>query len=313
MATSNSINFSVNRDDIIQEALELLGVIDAGDTPIANDITTCARTLNMMIKAWQIDGVQIFTVKRGYLFPIKNDHEYTLGTDHYTYSYTKQTIDGAAALGASTVDLTSASDFTDGDNIGIYQDDGTMHWTTGTKSSNTITLGAVTTAAVSDNATVYFYTTKAGRPMEVIEAFLRTDSLNDIPLNVISRKEYSELSNKTTDGSIVDIFYDPQVSTPNLFTWPETGDPRDIVCLWVKRTIEDFDLAADNPDFPQEWYYPIAYNLAVSVGPKFGTPATNQNFMEIKEQAIVWYEKAQNYSSKPEASITFEPCMEGYC
>ncbi|GAG41159.1 unnamed protein product, partial [marine sediment metagenome] len=204
-------------------------------------------------------------------------------------------------------DLADASDFTNGDVIGIYQSDNTMHWTTGIKSGNTITPAVVTTVDADDGATVYFYTALADAPEYVVEANLRNDSLNERPLSVFSRKEYAELSNKTYDGKITEVYFDERVSNPSLFVWPQSSDPRDIVLLWIKRTREDFDAAGDTPDYPQRWYYPLAYNLAVAIGPKFGTPSTSKNYKEVKEQAIIWYEKAQDYDSGPEANVQNQP------
>ena len=308
MATSGSVDFTVDRDEIITEALEQLGVLEAGEIPLDADVTSAARTLNMLIKTWQTDGLNVFSVKRGYLFAEKDKSEYELSTsgDHYTYDYTKDSIDGAVSSGAATVDLSDASSFTDGDNIGIYQSDNTMLWTTGTKVGNTITLGTVTTADISDEATVYFYTDKADHPERIVEGSLLNNSLNERPLEPISRQEWSELSNKTYAGSITEFYFDERVPDSAIFTWPRTSDPRDIMKLWVKRIREDFDAATDNPDFPQRWYFPLAFSLAVAIGPKFGVPATNQNYKEIKEQAITWYEKAQNYDSGPEANVSFE-------
>ena len=309
MTTSGSVDFSITRDEIITEALELLGVLEAGETPTPDDVTSASRTLNMLIKAWQTDGLAVFSIKRAYLFTEQNKSEYTLSAngDHYTYDFTKQSIDGDVASGSNTVELSDASDFNDGDNIGIYQDDGTMLWTTGTKVVNTVTISDVTTDTVSDGATVYFYTDKADCPEKIVEAALRNDSLNERPLIVFSRKEWSELSNKTYDGKVTEVYYDERVANPSLFVWPQSSDPRDLLILWVKRLREDFDSASDTPDFPQRWYFPLAFNLAVTIGPKFGTPSNNPNFKEVKAQAKEWYEKAQNYDSQPESSVYMAP------
>ena len=67
MAVSGSTNFSVTRDDIINEALELLGVLGEGEVANTNQLTSASRTLNMMTKAWQADGLNLFAVQRSYL------------------------------------------------------------------------------------------------------------------------------------------------------------------------------------------------------------------------------------------------------
>ena len=60
MATSGSVDFSITRDNIITEALQLVGVIGEGDTPNTNQKTDCARSLNMMIKFWMAEGMNLF-------------------------------------------------------------------------------------------------------------------------------------------------------------------------------------------------------------------------------------------------------------
>lgn len=60
MSTSGSTNFSVTRDDIINRALGLLGVIPQGGT--VSDYTDAALALNLMIKAWMADGLQLWSL-----------------------------------------------------------------------------------------------------------------------------------------------------------------------------------------------------------------------------------------------------------
>ena len=182
MATSGSVDFAVTRDEIITEALEQLGVLEAGETATTADVTSAAFTLNMLVKTWQTDGLNVFSVKNAFLFTEKSKSEYTLSTngDNYTYSYTKQTIDGAVASGLNSITLTDASSALNGDYIGIYLDDGTMQWTTinGAPAGNVVTLSAALTDDVSDGATVYFYTDKADAPDSIIESSLINNSLN---------------------------------------------------------------------------------------------------------------------------------------
>ena len=57
--------------------------------------------------------------------------------------------------------------------------------------------------------------------------------------------------------------------------WPEPDTVTDVLVLWVQRTLEDLDGATDDVDYPQEWYLPIALNLAMYSSPKYGVPATH--------------------------------------
>ena len=272
MATSGSINLSASRDDIITEALEILGVLAEGTSPSAAQLTSCARTLNYMIKAWQADGINLFAVQQVYLFLIKNQSAYSListTTDHYTASFVETTTSAAALSGASSIVVTSATGISASDKIGVYQD-GTMHWTTvnGAPSGSTVTLTAALTADVASGAVVYAYTSKAKRPMRVLESVVHDE--NDTPIHVGSREEYFNQSSKGTDGRVNTIYFDPQVAAPKLYVWPQTDDERHYLKLYIQRTLEDVDAAADEVDFPQEWYLPLAANLAVLLGPKYG-------------------------------------------
>lgn len=76
MATSSSTNFSVTRDDIIKGALRLCGALAVGETPSADQVTEASEALNMLVKAWQADGMALWA--RG---------EYTLPLTLSTQSY----------------------------------------------------------------------------------------------------------------------------------------------------------------------------------------------------------------------------------
>jgi len=85
MSTSGSIDFIVNRDDIITEALEHMGVLAEGQSPSTEQLTSMSRTLNMMVKAWQADGLNLFTIKKLYVYLEKDKKEYRKAsstTDH---------------------------------------------------------------------------------------------------------------------------------------------------------------------------------------------------------------------------------------
>ncbi len=90
MATSSSTNFAVTRDDIIKGALRLCGALALGETPSADQVSEASDALNMLVKAWQADGMAIWA--RG---------EYTLALTLDAKSYnigTGQTVNIAKPL-----------------------------------------------------------------------------------------------------------------------------------------------------------------------------------------------------------------------
>lgn len=64
MATTNTTAFSVSTDDIIKGALRKCGRLGAGALPTTEDNTNCLFALNMIIKALNVAGHQIFTYKQ---------------------------------------------------------------------------------------------------------------------------------------------------------------------------------------------------------------------------------------------------------
>lgn len=314
MATSGSIDFIVTRDDIITEALELLGVLGEGESPTAAQLTSSARTLNMLIKNWQADGLNLFAVKRQYLFTDTTVREYSLSsstTHHFTESFGSTEIATAATALDTTIEVDSISGISDGDYIGIHTTNA-MEWTTvnGAPSGTTVTLsGALENDAAVDNK-VYFYTSKANRPMKVLEAFIKlTDSDTDVPIEIISRRKYNELAVKSATGVINQIYYDPQVGTGKMFVWPVSNNACDYLTLFVQRSLEDVDSASDNFDMPQEWYMPLAYNLAMHLAPKYGIP--QNDYYVVERQATALYERAQGFDEELYTSVFFEPNHRG--
>jgi hypothetical protein len=95
MATSSSTNFAVTRDDIIKGALRLCGALGLGETPSADQVTEASESLNMLVKAWQADGMALWA--RG---------EYTLGLTLDAKSYTIGT--GLAVNIAKPLKITQA-------------------------------------------------------------------------------------------------------------------------------------------------------------------------------------------------------------
>lgn len=314
MAIGTTVDFAVTRDDIIQDSAELLELVMPGVAPAAAIVTTMARTLNMMLKAWQADTVTMTTRKLAYLYPAANTASYTLlgsGTDRYSYTYQRTTVDGAVSSGSSTIVVDSVTGIANTYRIGIYQSDGTMHWTTvsGAPAGTTVTLAAVTTAAIDDGAVVYcFSATNADRPMSIEAAWIRDENENDTEIDVVSFVEYMNQVDKDTEGQVSMVSYDAQIVTPKIYIWPVSEDPRHVIVMLVKRSCYDFDAANENPDFPQEALLAISYNLALLSAPKLGA---GSKIAELAPMAKMFYESYVNYAGKPDGSVTFEVELEG--
>ncbi len=184
-----------------------------------------------------------------------------------------------------------------------------MHWTTvnGAPAGSTVTLtSAITGDAAVDNY-IYSYTTKANRPSSVVMGTRKNSSGTETRVEVINKDQYISLSDKGTDGQVNQIWPKQEVNSYKLYVWPETDTATDYLVLWVQRTLEDFDASTDTPDFPQEWYLPLVYNLAVLLFPKYGTPLSVAD--RIAAMAVTQKEIAMGFGQ--DDSVFFSPDFQG--
>ena len=307
MSISNSVDFLVSRDDIITEALELLGVLAEGEEPNAAQITSTNRTLNALIKHWQAKQINLFAIQEQYLFPAKEQTEYGLSSssdDHITANYYGGTLSSAYVATATTVVTNEATGISVGDTVGIKTSDTEVFWTSAVAGTdpdtNTIELEAGLPEDVGVDTIVYAYRTKASRPLKILEAYIRIGT-TDTPVEIIARRDYNALSNKFSEGRINQIYYDPQINTGVLKVWPQSDNENAILVLVCTKALSDLDAATDNPEIPQEWYLPLAYGLAQAVMPKYGIP--EEDARRINKLAEKYLMDAEDFDSEHETSM----------
>lgn len=272
MSSSGSYNFSVSRDDIIEQAYGEIGLFDpeSEDALDASLVTDAALKLNMMVKLWA-KKYQLHLMQDVVLFLVLDQQSYLLGdaaTDANWCSiddYAQTTLAAAALAGAASVSLTSATGFATGDKIGIVLDSGAIQWTTATMAGTTATLGAVTTGAAASGNVVFGYTSRPVRPLKLVEGSLyrRDITDNDTPIELIGKREYDALTAKTQSGKVIKVAYQPLLTSGRLWTWQCADLSTDTLRFTIERPVQDFDATADTPDFPIEASLALVLNLAV--------------------------------------------------
>jgi len=311
MATSASVDFTLNRNQIISSALRKLRAIDPNTTADANDITTGAEALNLMIKAWQMDGLSLWFNQEVVLHLAYNTQTYLVGPSGAHCAalsdagYTQ--LASAAASGAGTLTVDSITGIADADAVGIQLDGGTIQWTTvnGSPSGSTVTLTDNTTGAAAVDNYVFHYTTLIGRPVEIIEARVRNTDDNDSPLRIIhDRHEFMAVTDKTSQGEVQEIYYDPFIVNGLLYVWPiaGSGDITDRIVMTVRRVVEDFDAQANNFDGPVEALDALIWNLSVQIAPEYGANVSQM----VMAKAIDSYDKLKRFYQSIE-TMQFTP------
>jgi hypothetical protein len=91
---------------------------------------------------------------------------------------------------------------------------------------------------------------------------------NDLPMFRLSREEYRNLPNKTTQGYPTQFYYDRQRTGGTLYVWPAPDATAGTLKFTYRRIIMDMDAGANNIDLPQEWHDAIVFGLAKGfIGP----------------------------------------------
>lgn len=141
------------------------------------------------------------------------------------------------------------------------------------------------------------------RPTHVFTANKKNSSGSEIPMISLTRTDWFNIPNKTSNGVPVQYFYDPQTINGVLYVWPtpQTGTT-DVVVIDVDRQL---DVQLDNLnqfDFPPQWTDAITYGLAVRLAPEYGMPLTERQVLEAEYNAL--FTKAVN-DDRDIASIFF--------
>lgn len=294
MTTSN---FNQDRNSIIQDAFFILRVYGMSESIKNSELEFAARQLNRMVKIWERSGMKLWTQQEGQLFLSSDTQSYSLNStsgDHAaaTSDVITTTILSDEAAGQTTLSLTDTTGMAANDYIGIELDDGTRQWTTivsvPTSTSVTIT-AALTDSATADN-TVYTYTTRLDRPLELFNARYHDSSAMDRVLTPMSKSDYMRLVNKAVSSMTSQYYYDSSIGTGKLYIWPTADNVVDRIFFTYRRQLNDFDLATDNPDFPQEWLDAIIYGLAARLISPFGL----KNADSIRYDAERYLREAMN-------------------
>jgi hypothetical protein len=307
MASSGSVNFSLTRDNIIQASLEDLLIMAAGDTTSSTSFTDhstmMARKLNMLVKQWMgkadfAPGLKTWTNKRAYLFLQKGEGVYTLGptatatgaTNKWASSYWTTTIGTSGeASGQTVITLTDGSVVTTSDRIGIVLNTGYIQWTTVSGiSSNDATIAVALSSAAAAGNRVYGYVpaNQGRRPLHILHALRRDTDNIDTPIDSMQLEGYERVVKKTNEADPNYYYYEAQLTDGVIYFDSEISDCTDVIRIVYASPTEDFDAAADDADYPQEWLRPLALGLSVEACGNFQQEERAAYFKTLRDEAL---------------------------
>ncbi len=107
-------------------------------------------------------------------------------------------------------------------------------------------------------------TTVMPKPMRVIQAYTLNTGGVTRPLTLISRDEWTRLSNRTQLGALNSVFIDKQQTNlgVNLWLTPDATAATDILHLVTQYQVTNFIGLTDTLNFPTEWFLALRWGLA---------------------------------------------------
>ena len=312
---SGSVDFNQTRNELVTDALILLGAIEEGETPLAEANTYAVGQLERMVKHWQGQGIHLWSRREATLFVTPSQAAYELGpssSDHAAEDneIARTTLSAAEASGQTVISVTSSTGMAAADKVAIVLDDDTFHWTTivSVDSSTQITITVATTGAAASGNLVYAYTNDLARPLRIIDVRRRDESSDqDTPIIVQSHEEYQRLPNKLIDGETNIVYYHPEHRNARgtVHLWPRPSTVARTMRLSCMLPLQDFDAAGNNADLPTEWLDTIVWNLAKRLLPSYGASGT-RSAQEIKEGGTTMLNEMVQWDQEAE-SVFFAP------
>ena len=78
MATSGTYSFSMDIDEVIQEAMEMIG----GEATLGEEPRSARRSINLLLQDWQNRGIQLWTINTTAVTVTTSVTSYTLGSEN---------------------------------------------------------------------------------------------------------------------------------------------------------------------------------------------------------------------------------------
>lgn len=312
MSTSGLTAYSLTAMELINTALRATKALASGETAAADQTDDARVALNMLLKAWQAEGLFLWTTDDVTLYLAHDTASYLLGPTGTNCSATvvETEVATAGTSGELTLVLDSITGMSNGDYVGIELDDGTMQWTTinGVPAALTITLTDALTGDVAVDNIVVTYTTKIYRPEEITQIVRRSHAGIDTPLICTSKSQYQALSSKTSSGVPTQYYYDPQLTNGVLYVWPVPEDVQDRLIITVRRPIEYVNELTEDLELPHAWYHALKWNIAAEIAPDYEVDLQYLSYLEQKAAATK--DKIMN-ADRDQGSFFFAPNLRG--
>jgi hypothetical protein len=237
----------------------------------------------------------IYSVKEGALV-LGTDTISATGTSKFDFTATQTShtfnIKNGDTAGTNTT-LTSQLqilDTTTGDLIGIRLDDDTRQWTKIVEvlSATQVRIAGPVSGASAIGKSVFSFPALIPRPIRLLQVRRQTIGNNDEEeAREWSRQEYFAQTDKTSQGTVNNWYYSPQLTDGRVYIWQTASDVDQVVKFTYIRPIDISTDTADAPDFPAEWFRVLKFALAVEIAPEYRLPQDRLAVLSAKADQYI--------------------------
>jgi len=262
MASSGSGDFNLTRNEIIERALRIIGKLEQGLSPSAEQVDEAVIALNTLVKDIQNKGVYLWTLLREQKVFTSPPAE-VIGTDGVNY----------------TCILTHKSSTNDepvtGQNFSTFW---IARGTSGVAWADAIAFGSVGDFLLPVDT------------LGIQKIWIRQNN-TDLPMTLISRDQYYDLARKDTEGIPELAFIDMLLPQPTVFIYPQHNQVSRLnnpVHFLRERMLFDFDATTDTPDFRSRWLRALSYGLADDLADEYQVPLAERQIISAKAERFIF-------------------------
>jgi hypothetical protein len=89
---------------------------------------------------------------------------------------------------------------------------------------------------------------------------------------VSGRHDYELLSDKTSQGTVNQVYYDKQLTNGVMTVWPQPSSMKEYIRMTIRYPVQDVTEVNNDLEMAQEWYEALAWLLAERLFPKYEKP-----------------------------------------
>jgi len=301
--TVSGVNsFTLTAIEILDEALDILGIGVDGEDMEPEYYARLLKTLNLVLRYMQSQGLHLNTFSTGTLFLEAGKFQYNIEKSSSTNQYFSNETNADLLATATTLTFDNVPQetvFVD-DEIIIEQNDKSYFKSTVVSFTSTeIEIADGLPADLPEGSAVYTYSSEL-MPISRIMHIWRRDADNptsDVPIELISKQEYDWLPNKNTSGLPSQAYYQRLDPEGILYLWQAPQNDSDyIVQFDYERKIDDMKDPTDKLDMNRTYLPAVIYTTALWGADKFQVSSEIRQRVEMRQKEIM--EQALSYDDE---------------